>query len=116
MSDNTFYSEYVRDMFKTYPDDEDFYVQNFGILHAVVGLSGEAGEVLDVVKKVLFTGKKYNQDDLVKELGDVEFYLQAVRNAIRVSRDDILNANVEKLSKRHPDGFSKSDYYKDIHG
>lgn len=122
MSDNTFYEVFVMDMFKSEldnPEDEHQYrryCDHFGELHAAVGLAGEAGEVLDLFKKTVFTDKPFSRDDLVKELGDVEFYLQALRTVSGISRDEVLDANVVKLNNRHPEGFSKSDFYKKENG
>ena len=119
MSDNTFYEAFVMGMFKDTPDNfEDHmeYARSYAHLHAAVGLAGEAGEVLDLFKKSVFTGKVLDRDDLVKELGDVEFYLQALRTVSGISRDEVLDANVVKLNNRHPEGFSKSDFYKKEHG
>ena len=116
MSDNTFYAAFVKDMFKEGPSsrhDKRDYEEFYGELHAAVGLAGEAGEVLDVIKKVVFVGKPYNRDDLIKELGDVEFYLQALRNTTGITRDDILVENIRKLEARHPDGFKNSTFYKE---
>jgi NTP pyrophosphatase (non-canonical NTP hydrolase) len=112
--DNTGYALFVADMFKTEPGDEldkGFFVAQFAMLHAACGISGEAGEVLDVVKKVTFTGKKIDKGALILELGDLEFYLQAMRNAIGVSREEVINANIIKLNDRHPNGFAASIYY-----
>lgn len=123
MSDNTFYSEFVRDMFKAEVacdhvegQEASRFIDDFGLLHAAVGVAGEAGEVLDAIKKVVFTGKEYDRKVLVKELGDLEFYLQALRNETGITVKEVLDHNVEKLSERHPDGITKSDYYKEFHG
>lgn len=112
--DNTFYSEFVRDMFKNGPEgaeDRLMYMGCYGQLHAAVGLAGEAGEVLDILKKQVFTGKVQDKIVIIKEMGDVEFYLQALRNELCITRDEILGANVTKLNERHPGGFKESTYY-----
>ena len=57
MSDNTFYSEFVRDMFKQTADDNEDFLNTFGQLHAAVGIAGEAGEILEIFKKHAFTNK-----------------------------------------------------------
>lgn len=113
--DKTFYGEFVADMYKDSPTEDDIaeYPVVYGMLHAAVGLAGEAGEVLDVIKKVVFVGKFFDRKTLVKELGDVEFYLQAIRNATDISRDEVLVENIKKLESRHPDGFKSSTFYKD---
>lgn len=101
------YEKFVDKMFQSEGEIEDA----FALLHAVVGLAGEAGEVLDLLKKHCFTGKPLQRQDLVKELGDVEFYLQAVRNVLRLNRNYILDENMRKLADRHGEAYNP-DYYK----
>jgi len=110
MSD-TFYGRFVQEMFKTEPGDEETqYLDNFAITHAAVGVAGEAGEVLDLIKKSVFTGKNMYLDEIIKELGDLEFYLEALRQQLNISRDAVLNNNWRKLSQRHGDN-NIEDYY-----
>ena len=80
--------------------------QDVDMLHAAVGICGEAGEVLDLIKKTAFNNRDLNYQKLLEELGDVEFYLEALRQSLGISRDDVLNQNIEKLSKRFPKGYS----------
>lgn len=73
--------------------------------HAVKGIAGEAGEIVDAVKKFTVYNQLYDDAriaHIVEELGDMEFYLQQLRNAIGVSREDCINANIAKLCKRYP--------------
>lgn len=79
--------------------------------NAVTGLAGEAGEVADVWKKIKFMGMEYNdeaRDKLVKELGDVCWYLMSAATALGVPLEEIINQNIEKLKARHPHGFSSA--------
>ena len=79
--------------------------------NAVTGLAGEAGEVADVWKKIKFMGMEYNdeaRDKLVKELGDVCWYLMSAATALGVPLEEIINQNIEKLKSRHPHGFSSA--------
>lgn len=76
------------------------------LLHAAIGLASEAGEILDEVKKHVFYGAHLNFDAMHKEQGDLEWYAQLLRNVIGKNREEILRSNVEKLMKRHPNGFS----------
>ena len=71
-----------------------------------LGLAGEAGETADVLKKHLFHGRPLDSDELIKELGDVMWYVAGMATAIGASLDDVAQRNVEKLRKRYPDGFS----------
>lgn len=114
MIERTFYSDYVDYMFRNQVDiqeDADEFVDAFGLLHAAIGLAAEAAECLDVVKKHVFTGKEFDRKALILEMGDVEFYMQALRNEIMVVRDEVLNENVLKLEERHPSGFADSTFY-----
>jgi len=71
-----------------------------------LGLAGEAGETADMLKKHLFHGKPLDVDEVIKELGDVMWYVAGMATAIGASLDDVAQRNVDKLRKRYPDGFS----------
>lgn len=75
------------------------------LLNGVMGLCGEAGEAIDIVKKWLAQGHELDKEHLAKELGDVAWYLAAAAAAIDVPLEDILQANIDKLKKRYPEGF-----------
>ena len=74
------------------------------LLHMAVGVAGEAGELLDAVKKATIYGKPLDHKNMVEELGDLEFYMSRIRQIIGVSREDILEHNFKKLSKRYAKG------------
>ena len=74
------------------------------IMHMAMGISGEAGEVLDEVKKVIMYCKSPDVSKIIEELGDVEFYLEGLRQGLGISRATILKANIAKLSKRYSSG------------
>ena len=78
------------------------------LLNGAMGLCGEAGEVVDLVKKTRFQGHALSSEKLVEELGDVAWYLAIAAHALGVPLSTVLAANVEKLMKRYPDGFDKS--------
>lgn len=71
-----------------------------------MGLSGEAGEVTDLIKKVVFHGHELDKEKLVSELGDVLYYAEILMNEIGVTRQEVQEKNLEKLIKRYPQGFS----------
>lgn len=71
-----------------------------------MGISGEAGEVTDLLKKSLFHGHKLDREAVIKELGDVMHYLAGIAYMLDVPLEDVATANIEKLRKRYPDGFS----------
>lgn len=77
------------------------------LLNGALGLTGEAGEVADMVKKYIFHGHDMNRAELVKELGDCAWYLALLCTAIDISLEEVLIANIEKLRNRYPEGFSE---------
>ena len=79
------------------------------LVNSVMGLNGEAGEVIDLVKKHLFHGHELKKDELIKELGDVAWYLAEAAYALDIDLETILVKNIEKLKKRYPEGFSVED-------
>jgi len=81
------------------------------LITAALGLSAEAGEFGDLVKKCLFQGKELNKENrelMIKELGDVMWYLSQGCMALGVTIDEVLWANIDKLEKRYPNGFEVS--------
>ena len=77
------------------------------LLTAGVGLNAEAGEFLEIIKKMIFQGKPWSEDNrehLVIELGDAIWYIANACMALEVSFDEVVKLNVEKLKKRYPGG------------
>lgn len=79
-------------------------------IHAAIGISTEAGELLDAVKKLMFYGTPVDRVNVIEELGDLEFYMALARVAAGVSRADVLRANLKKLRKRYPSGTWKKEH------
>ena len=75
------------------------------LINGVMGLCGESGEAIDIVKKWLAQGHELNRDALAKELGDIAWYLAETATALDLNLEDVLEANIEKLRKRFPQGF-----------
>ena len=75
------------------------------LINGVMGLCGEAGEAIDIVKKHLAQGHELDRDALIKELGDVAWYLAEAATAIDIDLETILRMNIDKLKRRYPDGF-----------
>ena len=83
------------------------------LLTAAVGLSAESGEFMEIVKKMVFQGKPWNDDNrehLIIELGDAMWYVMQACSALDVSLEDVVAKNVDKLKKRYPGG--EFDVYK----
>jgi NTP pyrophosphatase (non-canonical NTP hydrolase) len=77
------------------------------LLTAGVGINAEGGEFLEIVKKMVFQGKPWNDDNrehLIIELGDIMWYVAQACNALGVTMDDVVSTNVNKLMKRYPGG------------
>jgi len=77
------------------------------LLTAAVGMSAEAGEFTEIVKKIVFQGKPVNEENLFhmkRELGDIMWYVAQACMGLNTSIDEIIEMNVEKLEKRYPGG------------
>jgi len=88
-----------------YLKNKDFPTQR--LLTAAVGMSAEAGEFTEVVKKIVFQGKEPSEDNLFhlkRELGDIMWYVAQACMGLNISLDEVLKMNVEKLAARYPDG------------
>ena len=72
-----------------------------------MGIAGEAGECVDMVKKHLFHGHVLDREALVKELGDSLWYLTQMASDLGVSLEDVARQNIDKLEARYPEGFSE---------
>ncbi len=109
-------SEYKADRFELVPNEEQTHPQlvaalvkpgekiaaelsgsDANLLHMVIGISGEAGELLDAIKKAVIYRKELDRTNVIEELGDIEFYLEGLRQELGLSREECLTANVAKL-------------------
>ena len=76
------------------------------LINGVMGLCGESGEAIDIVKKHLHQGLELDREKLIKELGDIAWYLAETAAALDVPLEEVLERNIEKLRSRYPEGFS----------
>lgn len=83
-----------------YTGDEIMLVWN------ALGLAGEAGEVADTIKKAVFHRHTLDRAELLKELGDVLWYVAALCTKLDVSLSEVMERNIEKLQRRYPEGYS----------
>lgn len=75
------------------------------LINSVMGLCGESGEAIDIVKKWLAQGHALDKERLAKELGDIAWYLAEAATALDLPLEEIFQGNIDKLKKRYPDGF-----------
>ena len=74
------------------------------LLHMAVGVSGEAGELLDAIKKCALYRKNLDRDNVVEEIADIRFYLAGIMNTLNISEDELLAQEERKLTKRYASG------------
>ena len=77
------------------------------LMTGAIGINAEGGEIMEIVKKMVFQGKPWNEETsyhLKRELGDVMWYVMQCCIALEVSMDDVIKMNIEKLEKRYPGG------------
>lgn len=77
------------------------------LINSVMGLCGESGEAIDIVKKWMAQGHGLDRDHLARELGDIAWYLAEAATALEIPLEDIFFANIDKLKRRYPEGFER---------
>ena len=80
--------------------------QDCHILHMAVGISGESGELLDAIKKAVIYRKPIDIENVIEELGDLEFYMEGLRASLDITREQTIEGNIAKLGKRYAAGYS----------
>ena len=86
-------------------NSNDIYIAE--AITAALGLSGEAGELNDMLKKHIFHGHELETLHVKKELGDILWYVALMCSAFGFSLDDVMQTNIDKLKARYPEGFSE---------
>lgn len=79
------------------------------LINSVMGICGESGEAIDIVKKWLMQGHELDKEHLITELGDVAWYLAEAATALEVPLEVIFQRNLDKLNRRFPNGFDTGD-------
>lgn len=100
--------EYRKHVMRTLNPAAD-YTKESRLTLASLGLAGESGEVVDLVKKHLFHGKALDREKLILELGDVRWYLESFAWILGTTMEEIEEANIAKLRARFPEGFTNKD-------
>jgi len=83
-----------------------FDIEKANLVHLVLGLVGEAGELLDAIKKNYAYNKRLDIENVKEELGDIEFYLEGLRQHLGFTREEILEHNLNKLLIRYRKGYT----------
>jgi len=78
-------------------------------VHMALGIAGEAGELVDAIKKVAIYGKPLDIENISEELGDLEWYMEGLRSALDITRESVLQYNINKLNKRYPVQYTDAD-------
>jgi len=105
LSDKLTANDYQRQAMRTAGE----YKSQYDCLrNAAYGLNGEAGEVIDLLKKHEFQGHELDREKIIDELGDVQWYIALAATSLGVTLEEIQQRNIAKLIKRYPDGFDKS--------
>lgn len=98
------YAEFVKTLKKPGSDIiGDLTESSADSLHMAVGVAGEAGELLDAIKKYSIYNKPLDRENVVEELGDLEFFMEGLRQRLEISREETLVHNRAKLNKRYAD-------------
>lgn len=82
----------------------DLSAKKIDCWHAATGIVGEAGELIDAIKKNVVYNKELDMKNIIEELGDIEFYIEQLRQVLNITREETLQANIEKLNKRYSQG------------
>ena len=113
-SQEELYSEFVDSLVK--PGEqmcEEITPFKAHLNHMAMLLAGECGELVDAIKKHTIYGKDLDYVNVIEELGDIEFALEAIRKAFTIHREEVLAHNVDKLTKRYNEGRYSDQAAKD---
>jgi hypothetical protein len=111
MNLNDQHADLVAKLFKRGREmQEEVTALDMEVMHAAIGIAGEAGEIIDAIKKVVIYRKCLDRENVIEELGDMEFYMEALRRRLMITREECLLANLKKLNQRYHSG-SYSDQH-----
>jgi len=103
------HADYTKEVLRTASAEMRPMAVNSNLAHAIIGLSGEAGELIDELKRAIFYGAKLDEGHIVEELGDMLWYLTLALHAIGISMEDLRRLNAAKLRKRYVSGFTLAE-------
>ena len=105
--DNAAYEIFVKSLAK--PADEilsSLSALTAELTHMAMGVAGEAGELVDAIKKHAIYNKPLDRENIIEELGDLDFFITRLCQILNITRDEYRAKNIEKLGKRYPGGYS----------
>lgn len=104
-------NEYHQLAMRTDPIDnyKPEYQKTQRLTNALMGLNGEAGEAIEILKKAMFQGHTLLVDNVIEELGDCLWYIVEAADALGYKLDDVARINIKKLKRRYPNGFTTED-------
>jgi NTP pyrophosphatase (non-canonical NTP hydrolase) len=82
--------------------------KDLNLLHGAIGISTEAGEILDAFKRHIYYGKELDVVNIKEEIGDIMWYVAILCRELNLNMEDILQTNIDKLKARYPDKFSET--------
>lgn len=88
------------------PKDMRLTLGQLDLWHAATGVATEAGELLSTIKAHVIYQREIDRENIIEELGDLEFYTERIRQNQNITREEVLNANMVKLNKRYGTGYS----------
>ena len=101
-TDNIDYADMVAKLAKPgHAIQDSLSPQKCHLIHMAVGVSGEAGELLDAIKKAVIYNKPIDIENVIEELGDLEFYMEGLRQGLGITREETLATNIRKLGTRY---------------
>lgn len=98
-------NEYKDFVLKKFKQEEESAMLN----HAALGIAGEAGELVDAIKKHTIYGRELDKENLIEELGDLFFYMNVIMEMKKFTLDEVIEHNISKLDKRYEKGFTKEE-------
>jgi NTP pyrophosphatase (non-canonical NTP hydrolase) len=101
--------DFINTLYPPSQERKDRFAEEYELTHAMLGLAGETGEVIDLIKKNLAYGKELDKEKLTLEMGDLFHYFMRIACLTGLSLDDIIEGNLKKLSARFPNGYTNTD-------
>lgn len=111
MSDSNTVHEHQELVARTCKKGNTIIINNSGChhVHMALGIAGEAGELVDAIKKHVIYNQPLNIVNVIEELGDLEWYMEGLRASLGITREQTLTQNIAKLNKRYPKQYTDAD-------